>query len=220
MPGLPGVRAGRQQLARARDGTCEAPADRAEGRCHSIPMGRQQAGGQDGGICAVHTAAGIPSYPVCVALQWVNWAAIPGPQWYSPHCAAEAFRALIRTTWGGEDPGRGIRSAVGNDHGGTLYPAAVAGTGVLLHIIIDCPGAPRNAALCVLLDWWGCFQPEPGFEAYTDQNGNRVEVIPAIMRQVGQAADTLRVIAEHDTQARGLIRELLRSLDRGWTVEE
>ncbi|MBE3016342.1 hypothetical protein IL992_45460 [Microbispora sp. NEAU-D428] len=153
-------------------------------------------------------------------LRSVDWAAIPGPKWYSPQCVAEAFRALMRTTWADQDRGSGIRSAVGNDHAGTLYPAAVAGTDVLLHIISTCPGAPRNAALCVLLDWWGCFQPEPGFEAYTDQDGHRVEIIPAIMQRVEQAADTMRVIAEHDTRARGLVRELLRSLNRGWVVEE
>ncbi|MEW9554547.1 hypothetical protein [Nonomuraea sp. NPDC050783] len=153
-------------------------------------------------------------------LQFVDWAAIPGPKWYSPQCVVEAFRALMRTTWADKDRGGGIRSVVGNDHAGTLYPAAVAGTDVLLHVISTCPGAPRNTALCVLLDWWGCFQPEPGFEAYTDQDGHRVEVIPAIMQRVEQAADTMRTIAEHDTQARGLVRELLRSLDRGWTVEE
>ncbi|WP_155343170.1 hypothetical protein [Acrocarpospora pleiomorpha] len=109
---------------------------------------------------------------------------------------------------------------MGNDHAGTLYPAAVAGTDVLLHIIATCPGPPRNAALWVLLDWWGCFQPEPGFESYIDQDGHRVKVIPAIIERVEQAPDIMCVIGEHDTSARGLVRRLLRNLERGWVLEK
>ncbi|MFI9556181.1 hypothetical protein [Nonomuraea endophytica] len=152
--------------------------------------------------------------------QVMDWAAIPGPKWYQPETVAEAFAALQRSTHDGPDQGARIRSTVGNDHAGTLYPAAVAGTDVLLEIITDCPGPPRQAALCVLLYWWGCFQPEPGYESYTDQQGETIEVIPAIVERVGQAVGTLQLIAEQDSNARALIRELITAQNQGWTLVE
>ncbi|WP_327108515.1 hypothetical protein [Nonomuraea glycinis] len=152
--------------------------------------------------------------------QAVDWAAIPGPKWYQPETVAEAFAALLRSTRDDLDQGHGIRSAVGNDHAGTLYPAAVAGTDALLEIIARRPGPPRQTALCVLLDWWGCFQPEPGFESYADQKGETIDVIAAIVWRVGQAASALQVIAEQDSNARGLIRRLIEAQNQGWTLIE
>lgn len=152
--------------------------------------------------------------------QVVDWAAIPGPRWYRPDAVPEAFANLLGSTRNDLDQGGGVRSAVGNDHAGTLYPAAVAGTDVLLEIIAKHPGPPRNAALGVLLDWWGCFQPEPGFESYTDQKGQTIDVIEAIVERVRQAVDPLRVIAEQDPNARGLIRELIRAQGQGWMLIE
>jgi hypothetical protein len=109
---------------------------------------------------------------------------------------------------------------VGNDHAGTLYPAAVAGTDVLLEIITEHPGLPRQTALCVLLDWWGCIQPEPGYESYTDHEGETIDVITAIVERVRQAVGTPQTIAEQDSNARGLARELLRAQGQGWTLTE
>lgn len=148
----------------------------------------------------------------------VEWAAIPGPLWYQPETVAEAFASLINTARGGHDPGHAVRSAVGNDHAGTLYPAAVIGTDVLLDIIARYPGPPRNIALGVLLDWWGCFQPEPGFESYIDQVGQTVHVIPAIVRRVRLAVGTLQGIAEQDAGARRLIQELITVQHQGWVL--
>ncbi|MGV9382067.1 hypothetical protein ACWDRB_40085 [Nonomuraea sp. NPDC003707] len=152
--------------------------------------------------------------------QAVDWASIPGPRWYRPEAVAEAFANLLRCTCNDLNQGGGVRSVVGNDHAGTLYPAAVAGTDVLLEIIVKHPGPPRQAALCVLLDWWGCFQPEPGFEAYTGQQGETIDVIAAIVERVGQATGALRMIAERDPNTRGLIRELIRAQSQGWTLIE
>ncbi|MFI6389314.1 hypothetical protein [Nonomuraea sp. NPDC050540] len=148
--------------------------------------------------------------------QAVDWAAIPGPEWYRPEAVPEAFAALR----GDREQGTHIRSVIGNDHAGTLYPAVVAGTDVLLGIIAEHPGPARQTALCVMLDWWGCFQPEPGFETFIGAEGESVDVIAAIVERVGRAAGTLRVIAERDSNARSLIRELLKAQSQGWTIVE
>ncbi|GAA3149187.1 hypothetical protein [Nonomuraea roseoviolacea] len=152
--------------------------------------------------------------------QAVDWAAIPGPKWYRPEDIVKAFDDLLGSASSDRDEGYGIRSALGNDHAGTLYPAAVAGTDLLLEVIADHPGLPRRIALCVLLDWWGCFQPEPGFESYTGQEGETIDVIAAIVERVGRAAGTLRAIAERDPDTRGLIRELITAHSHGWTVAD
>ncbi|NUW32369.1 hypothetical protein HTZ77_13140 [Nonomuraea sp. SMC257] len=151
--------------------------------------------------------------------QAVDWAAIPGPTWYRPEDVVKAFADLLASPPREDlDEGHGIRSAVGNDHAGTLCPAAVAGTDVLLGVIADHPGPPRQIALCVLLDWWGCFHPEPGFETYTGQEGETIDVITAIVERVGRATGALRAIAERDPHAGGLIRELIAAHGQGWTV--
>ncbi|NUW43889.1 hypothetical protein [Nonomuraea rhodomycinica] len=105
-----------------------------------------------------------------------------------------AFDELIDSARGARsdrDEGYGIRSAVGNDHAGTLYPAAVAATDVLLAVIADHPGLPRR-------------QP--------------IEVIAAIVERVEGATDALRAVAGRDPHARGLVRELIKAHSQGWTV--
>ncbi|MET8864359.1 hypothetical protein ABZW11_15580 [Nonomuraea sp. NPDC004580] len=152
--------------------------------------------------------------------QAVDWAAIPGPRWYQPETVADAFTALLRGAGNDLNSGSGIRSTLGNDHAGTLYPAAVAGTDVLLKIVTEHPGVPRQAALWVLLDWWGCFLPEPGYEVYTGRDGNTIDVIAAIIERVRQTVETLEAIAEQDAGARGLVRKLLRAQGQGWALTD
>jgi hypothetical protein len=149
--------------------------------------------------------------------QVVDWAAVPGPAWYRPDTVEQAFAGLLRASLRDEDYGGGVRSAVGNDHAGTLYPAAVAATEVLLGIIAERPDGPRRAALSVLLDWWGVFHPEPGFEAFTDTDGRTVHVVPAIVERIRQAAPVLEEVAAHDPGNRRLVRELTAALGRGWS---
>jgi hypothetical protein len=83
----------------------------------------------------------------------IDWHAFPGPKYYDPGTVEEAFRSVISSRPGEGDPGSAIRWAVGNDHGGSLYPAAVGAARRLLEIIATTPGRPRVIALDVLLDW-------------------------------------------------------------------
>ncbi|RSN60636.1 hypothetical protein DMH01_15190 [Amycolatopsis sp. WAC 04182] len=108
--------------------------------------------------------------------------------------------------------------AVGNDHRGTLYPAAVPAVSVLLKVIRHLPGKPRIEALGVLLDWWGCFAPKPGYASTQDDDGRPAEVTEAVERQIRTAADVLRTVASDRSDgspARKMAKDLLALLDAG-----
>ena len=109
-------------------------------------------------------------------------------------------------------------AAVGNDHAGTLYPAAVPATGILIEVVRDMPGKPRSEVLGVLLDWWGCFAPEPGYAVYQGADGLPVDLLDAVERQVRDATGVLRDVAEDwsdGSPAGKLAKELLALMDAG-----
>ena len=114
-----------------------------------------------------------------------------------------------------------LRFAVSNDHQGALYPAAVPAAGVFVQVILEQPGEPRGYALSTLLDWWGCFRPEPGYETYDDPASGPVEITAGIMQRIQQAAPALTQLtaefpaAEH----RRALTEVLRLLALGWIID-
>ena len=150
----------------------------------------------------------------------MEWAHIPGPRWYRPELAAAAADALVRAGTSGEavQAVADLRYAVSNDHAGSLYPAAVPAASVLVQVILERPGEARAYALSTLLDWWGTFGPEPGFEIYDDPAGGPAEIPEGIMRRVRQAAAALKLLAVGEN--RRAINEVLRLLDQGWVVDE
>jgi hypothetical protein len=88
----------------------------------------------------------------------------------------------------------------------------------LFEVILACPGRPREAALQVLLDWWGTFQPEPGYERFTDADGLTMELLPAIMEAARRARAAILLIVAEDPDTRKLVRQLLKCIDAGWDV--
>jgi hypothetical protein len=117
------------------------------------------------------------------------WPAIPGPPEYRPDHVVRAFQALLHPAaedW--SDAGTMMRFAVGNDCGGSIYPAAVEATRVMLDLIAAYPGEPRTVALYVLLDWWAGFDPEPGYEQYDTAETGRVDLMSAMPRYRSQRA--------------------------------
>ncbi|MFE6610109.1 hypothetical protein [Amycolatopsis sp. NPDC057786] len=147
-----------------------------------------------------------------------NWSALPGPEWYRPAEAAGAVATL--ETPASKDSSAALAvgrlaGAVSNDHAGTLYPAAVPAVTVLLRVVRDRPGKPRAEALTVLLDWWGCFAPEPGYASYRDEDDQPVDLVEAIEHRIRAAADVLRTIADDRSDsgpARKMAKELLSML--------
>ena len=162
-------------------------------------------------------------YRDVVVERWqdIVWSVIPGPPEYRPDRVATAFQALLvphGDDWA--DAATMMRCAVGNDHGGTIYPAAVAATEAMLDIIEAHPGRPRRTALGVLLDWWASFDPEPGYEEYLDTTGQRVDVLAAMQRTVLDASQALEQVSadRNDTVSDGLAAELLTCARSGWGV--
>jgi hypothetical protein len=127
-----------------------------------------------------------------------DWTRVPGPPGYEPGRARAAAEALTRATSPGQASSAvaNLRFAVSNDHRGTLYPAAVPAAGIFLRVISTMPGSPREEAFTALLDWWGTFRPEPGFETYDDPVAGTAEITEGIMRQVRDAAPALGRVAE------------------------
>ncbi|RSM73301.1 hypothetical protein DL991_31635 [Amycolatopsis sp. WAC 01375] len=70
----------------------------------------------------------------------------------------------------------------------------------------------------MLLDWWGCFAPEPGYASTQDDDGPPVEVTEAAERQIRTSADVLRTVAgdwSDGSPARKMAKDLLALLDAG-----
>ncbi|GGK61963.1 hypothetical protein Ppa06_60860 [Planomonospora parontospora subsp. parontospora] len=158
------------------------------------------------------------------AVEHMDWDRIPGPAWYLPKDARAAMEALVRSADDGQAARAlaDLRYAVTNDHAGTLYPAAVPATSVLLEAIGERPGPPRQEALNALLDWWGCFHPEPGFGTYVDPSAGSVGLIEGIMRCVRDATDMLHRVADDPSGGGGHragVMLLLARLDEGWNTE-
>ncbi|MFI0411378.1 hypothetical protein [Actinomadura sp. 3N508] len=107
-------------------------------------------------------------------------------------------------------------TVVGNDHGGTLYPAAVMAVERLLEIVRDVPGPPRELALNIILDWWGTFQAEPGFEEFELPDGTVMQTVPAIMERVSAARPMLQAIVDELGTRKKEAKLLLACIDAGW----
>jgi hypothetical protein len=152
-----------------------------------------------------------------------DWSRVAGSRWYRPE-AAQAAADALRDAPSAERAAEAVallRYAVSNDHAGTLYPAAVPATTVFLEVIADHPGRARMEALDALLDWWGCFIADPGFERYDDPEHGLVHVCEGIEKRVAAAVDMLRTVAEDHSAGghhRPAVKMLLKNLDDGWVV--
>ena len=151
----------------------------------------------------------------------VDWAAFPWPDPgdYDRRKILSALRAVVAPhpkDW--TDAGTLVRFAVGNDHRGTVYPAAVAMAEKLLMVAESYPGHPQWVALAVLEAWWGGYEPEVGFSSYVDADGSRLGVIPEIARRITGAAPLLTRIAGMVSEPANaaLASALLTVIPLGW----
>ncbi|XVU28788.1 hypothetical protein ACQPZJ_17535 [Actinoplanes sp. CA-054009] len=123
----------------------------------------------------------------------VNWAAYampPSEQWYRPEEIPAAFRSLLSVSSQAEASAACHRMlfAVGNNHAGLLYPAAVPATSLLTRIVQEQPGWIRWAALEILTEFVAFDVDRAEF---TDPEGLPVQAKNAILAAILEIHDDL-----------------------------
>lgn len=94
-----------------------------------------------------------------------DWQQYKGPKDYSYRKVYPAFEdmILLRKEENKWKVNSNFKYALGNDHGGTYYPAVLSGLPLLIDLVMHSPHEPvRNCALEVLCDWSSSFEPELG----------------------------------------------------------
>ncbi len=138
-----------------------------------------------------------------------DFSASTEPPWNNPQSLPSAFEAVMLA--GNEESSQTayhrLLSAIGNDHAGTYYPVALEILPATEAILRDGSAWARRIALEVLIDLFGSFEPEPGFEVHRG-----VELERAVRSGIVGFAPCLGELASGDeVDARGA-RELLASI--------
>ncbi len=158
------------------------------------------------------------------AFNEVDWDSFPGPTYehegrvvemYDPRKVPRALRTLTEATseelaWNAHDH---FLFSIGNDHRGTLYPAAAAAMPFVVDIArrTDCVWA-SFAALNVLIDIVASFEPENGYDVFVRPDGTAVGLMDAVVEPVRRAEDHFRPLlanASFPKQLRDGLGELL-----------
>ena len=168
---------------------------------------------------------GMPEDPgnggVLRAVREVDWAAYampPSAQWYEPGKVLAAFRRLVAvsTRQKGRAASSAVLFAIGNDHEGTLYPAAAPAAPLLVPVAREHQGWVRWAALEILMD---CLDFGPDREQFIDPSGAAVRTRDAILTAVQGMRQDLGRLAQQETDiCAGSARVLLEQLDYGLTA--
>jgi hypothetical protein len=138
--------------------------------------------------------------------------AYPQPSWNTATSVNAALDGLIMV----ESETEAAReyemllNALGNNHAGTYYPVAIAVVPHLGTLLELGRPWPEYAAVEVLLDLAGSFEPEPGHELLTVPNAqDRLNVRRELLAQVRLLVPALRSLAKHDGPASRGARELI-----------
>jgi hypothetical protein len=168
---------------------------------------------------------GMPEDPgnggVLRAVREVDWAAYampPSAQWYEPGKVLAAFRRLVAvsTRQKGRAASSAVLFAIGNDHEGTLYPAAAPAAPLLVPVAREHQGWVRWVALEILID---CLDFGPDREQFIDPSGAAVRTRDAILTAVQGMRQDLGRLAQQETDiCAGSARVLLEQLDYGLTA--
>ncbi len=146
----------------------------------------------------------------------------PSAQWYRPDTVPAAFELLLAVS--DEDEGRAAYNAmlfaVGNNHAGLLYPAAVPAAPLLARVARERESWIRWAALEILIEFTA-FRSDR--EEFVDPSGTVVRPRYAIIAPIRNLKQHLQLMAEHEgsgaptaQSARELLDRLLDA-EKGWT---
>jgi hypothetical protein len=148
-------------------------------------------------------------------VDWSAYAMPPSEQWYRPDRVPDAFRLLVSASdqeegWAAYDT---ILYAVGNNHAGCLYPAAVPAAPLLVRVVREVPGWSRWAALEILIEYLSF---EVDREEFVDPAGSVIHArgaIVATVRSIREDLERLALQPATDPTAKSA-RDLLELMDR------
>ncbi len=133
-----------------------------------------------------------------------DWSTFPGPKYYEPSTVEPALRALACASSEEEatDANNRVLFAVGNNHAGTLYPAAVAAGPEIVEVTLRGSGWAQHAAFEVLVEGV-VFDVEQGFDDFAATNGELVRTREAIDAELAAAtSDFLSILRDPAAQER------------------
>ena len=122
----------------------------------------------------------------------LSWDEFPGPPCYAPREVDGALASLckIRDKRSANEAYNRVLFAVGNNHRGTLYPAAAAAAPRVLEIALAGEGIVRTTALDVVMDLL-LFSAEPGFEIFEWLDGSSADVKDEIKKSIQEEEEKL-----------------------------
>ncbi|UUV29886.1 hypothetical protein NQK81_34765 [Amycolatopsis roodepoortensis] len=146
-------------------------------------------------------------------VDWPGYSMPPSEQWYRSDDVPEAFRILVAASnqKEGRDAYNRMLFAIGNNHAGCLYPAAVPAVPLLIRVVRELRGWPRWSALEILIE---CLTFGVDREEFIDPSGSTIRTKDAIVAAVRSAREDIQrlardqVVAPTSTSAQDLLEQL------------
>jgi hypothetical protein len=134
------------------------------------------------------------------AVDWAAYAMAPSAEWYRPDSVPVAFELLLAAS--NQQEGRAAYNAmlfaVGNNHAGLLYPAALPAAQLLVRVARECEGWVRWAALEILIEFMAF---DVDREQFVAPSGALVHTKKAIIAPIRSLLGDLELIAQDEHSA-------------------
>jgi hypothetical protein len=154
-------------------------------------------------------------------VDWHGYSMPPSEQWYRADNVPAAFRLLVASSSQeeGQNAYNGMLSAIGNNHAGCLYPAAVPAVPLLTRVARELLGWPRWSALEILIE---CLIFSVDREEFVDPSGSTIRTKDAIVTAVRSTREDLQRLAQEQVAfpPAKSAQDLLEQLDEEpWVAE-
>ena len=154
-------------------------------------------------------------------VDWHGYSMPPSEQWYRADDVPAAFRLLVATSSqdAGWDAYNRMLFAIGNNHAGCLYPAAVPAVPLLTRVVRELLGWPRWSALEILIE---CLTFSVDREEFVDPSGSTIRTKDAIVTAVRSTREDLQRLAREQVvvPTAKSAQDLLEQLDEEPLVAE
>ncbi len=147
------------------------------------------------------------------AVDWAAYAMAPSMRWYRPDAVPAAFELLLAAS--NEDEGRAAYDAmlfaVGNNHAGLLYPAAVPAAPLLVRAARESQSWVRWAALEILIEFTAF---DVDREEFVAPSGDVVQTKDAIRAAIRNLVRELEGISDQEADDAPIAQSARELLDR------